>query len=105
MRDTNFLLRELDLIRVKGKLLPVTIYELIGRRETAGDLVELVEIFTKGHEAYKLRSWADAKQWFESALLRWPDDGPSRVFLARCDEYLAEEPPADWEGIYVMKHK
>ncbi|MGB6716451.1 MAG: adenylate/guanylate cyclase domain-containing protein, partial [Candidatus Acidiferrales bacterium] len=105
LRDTHFLLRELDLIRVKGKLLPVTIYELMGRRETAGDLVELAQIFTKGHEAYKLREWAEAKRWFESVLSRWPDDGPARVFLGRCEEYLTEEPPADWEGIYVMKHK
>lgn len=105
LRDTSFLVRELDLIRVKGKLLPVTIYELMGRRETAGDLGELAEIFTKGHEAYKLRAWAEARRCFESALLRWPDDGPARVFLSRCEEYLAEEPPADWEGVYVMKHK
>lgn len=105
LRDTSFLVRELDLIRVKGKLLPVTIYELMGRREAAGDLVELAEIFTNGHEAYKLRAWAEAKRWFKSALLRWPDDGPARVFLARCEEYMAEEPPADWEGVYVMKHK
>ena len=105
LSDTGFLLRELDLIRVKGKLLPVTIYELMGRRETAGDLAELAEIFTKGHEAYKLRAWAEAKRWLENALSRWPDDGPARVFLGRCEEYLAEEPPADWEGIYVMKHK
>lgn len=105
LRDTNFLVRELDLIRVKGKLLPVTIYELMGRRETTEDLIELAETFTNGHEAYKLRSWAEAKRWFEKALSRWPHDGPARVFLARCEEYLAEEPPADWEGIYVMKHK
>ncbi|HKF52498.1 MAG TPA: adenylate/guanylate cyclase domain-containing protein [Candidatus Acidoferrales bacterium] len=105
MRDTSFLVRELDLIRVKGKLLPVTIYELMGRRDTAGDLVQLAETFGKGHEAYKLRAWAEAKRWFESVLLRWPDDGPARIFLARCEEYMAEEPPADWEGVYVMKHK
>lgn len=105
LRDASFLVRELDLIRVKGKLLPVTIYELIGWREAAGDLTELAEIFTEGHEAYKLREWTEAKRRFENALLRWPDDGPARVFLARCEEYMTEEPPADWEGIYVMKHK
>lgn len=105
LRDAGFLVRELDLIRVKGKLLPVTIYELMGRRETAGNLGELAEIFTKGREAYKLREWAKAKRWFESVLSRWPDDGPARVFLGRCEEYLVDEPPADWEGIYVMKHK
>jgi adenylate cyclase len=105
LRDIGFLVRELDLIRVKGKLLPVTIYELMGRRETAGNLAELAEIFSKGREAYKLREWAEAKRRFESVLSRWPDDGPARVFVGRCEEYLAEEPPADWEGIYVMKHK
>src|SRR5256886_13903394 len=30
-KDDGFVFRELDLIRVKGKLQPVTIYELIGR--------------------------------------------------------------------------
>jgi len=38
-------------------------------------------------------------------LRRWPDDGPSRVFRGRCDEYLAEEPDADWDGVHVMKYK
>ncbi|HVA72769.1 MAG TPA: adenylate/guanylate cyclase domain-containing protein [Candidatus Limnocylindrales bacterium] len=105
MHDTGFLVRELDLIRVKGKLLPVTIYELLGRRSSAGDLVELCEIFTQGHEAYKLRKWAEAEACFEKILARWPNDGPAAVFLERCEEYIAEEPPEDWEGVYVMKHK
>jgi adenylate cyclase len=105
MRDTGFLCRELDLIRVKGKLLPVTIYELMGRRESDGELAELAELFSKGHEAYKLRRWGEARSFFEKCLERWPKDGPSSVFIARCDEYLIEEPPDDWEGVYVMKHK
>jgi adenylate cyclase len=105
LRDASFLVRELDLIRVKGKLLPVTIYELLGRRETAGDLNELCETFTSGHEAYKLRKWKEAKDYFEHILTRWPNDGPASIFLQRCNEYIADEPPEDWEGVYVMKHK
>ena len=105
MNDKSFLVRKLDLIRVKGKSLPVTIYELMGRRDTAAELVELAETFANGHEAYKCRAWVEAERWFKKVLSRWPDDGPSRVFLGRCQEYMAEEPPADWEGIYVMKHK
>jgi len=31
--------------------------------------------------------------------------GPARIFLHRCEEYLAEEPEADWDGVYIMKHK
>jgi adenylate cyclase len=106
--NDSFLVRELDLIRVKGKAQPVTIYELV-RVDADGDkrkeLVELAEIFTRGRQAYKQRYWGTAKKIFEDTLGRWPDDGPSRVFLARCEEYLVEEPAADWDGVYVMKHK
>jgi adenylate cyclase len=106
--NESFLVRELDLIRVKGKAQPVTIYELV-RVDADGDkrkeLVELAEIFTRGRQAYKHRYWGTAKKIFEDTLGRWPDDGPSRVFLARCEEYLVEEPAADWDGVYVMKHK
>ncbi|HVB07974.1 MAG TPA: hypothetical protein VNF00_03420 [Candidatus Acidoferrales bacterium] len=85
--------------------MPVTIYELLGRRESAGDLNELCEIFTQGHEAYKLRKWPEAKSHFEKVLAHWPNDGPARIFLQRCEEYITEEPPEDWEGVYTMHHK
>src|SRR5205823_2045576 len=35
VKDSDFIFRELDLIRVKGKLQPVTIYELVGRGSDA----------------------------------------------------------------------
>ena len=42
---------------------------------------------------------------FSAALEIEPEDGPSQVFLKRCAE-LAEDPPeADWDGVFVMKHK
>jgi adenylate cyclase len=108
LENGQALVRELDLIRVKGKLQPVTIYELL-RVETDGDkreeAVELVELFERGHQAYKQRYWGTAKKIFEDMLRRWPNDGPARLFLARCEEYLAEEPSADWDGVYVMTHK
>ena len=97
--------RELDMIRVKGKALPVTIYEVLGAEFAANGGRELAELFGRGHGAYKQREWSKAKQVFQEVLLRWPEDGPARVFLARCEEYLAEGPEADWDGVYEMKHK
>lgn len=105
LHSGKLLTREIDLIRVKGKLLPVTIYEILGRKESTGAHVELVEMFSQAQAAYKRRDWRHARRAFEEILRRWPDDGPSRVFLARSQEYLAEEPAADWDGVYVMKHK
>src|SRR5205814_9715909 len=46
VKDANFIFRELDLIRVKGKFQPVTIYELVGRTaETLRETLELLQNF------------------------------------------------------------
>lgn len=105
LQSERFVVRELDLIQVKGKLLPVTIYEVLTNAEVADDGRLRAEIFTRGREAYKMREWSAAKKAYEEVLERWPEDGPSKVFLARCEEYLAQEPPVDWDGVYVLKHK
>jgi hypothetical protein len=34
-----------------------------------------------------------------------PDDGPSRAYWKRCQEYLFEEPPSAWDGVFTMTHK
>jgi adenylate cyclase len=103
--NDQIIIREIDFIRVKGKNQPVTIFEILSRQAAANDGKALVEIFGQGREAYKTRNWRAAKAAFEEVLRRWPDDGPSRVFRGRCDEYLADEPDADWDGVHVMKYK
>lgn len=105
LQSDRVLVRELDMIRVKGKLLPVTIYEVLDAEALGSEGKELVELFVRGQKAYKERDWCAAGKAFEHLLDRWPDDGPARIFLRRCEEYLAEEPEADWDGVYVMKHK
>jgi adenylate cyclase len=104
-RAPDFLFRELDLIRVKGKLQPVTIYELVAFRDGARELFDLVELFGKARGCYKRRDWRQAQGYFEKLLQRWPDDGPAKIFSHRCEEYLLEEPESSWDGVYVMKHK
>jgi adenylate cyclase len=105
LRDDQFIFREIDFIRVKGKLQPVTIYEILGPRAKENSGEELVALFSIAREAYKHRDWRTARAAWDAILERWPEDGPSRVFLARCEEYIAEEPPVEWDGVYAMKHK
>jgi adenylate cyclase len=100
-----FLVRQLDLVRVEGKEQPVEICELLGRLDSAGELKELVEWFGQGRMAYNRRDWPAAERFFEHVLERWPSDGSAQVFLARAVAYSAGGPPADWDGVYVMKHK
>jgi adenylate cyclase len=104
-RAPDFVFREVDVIRVKGKEQPVTIYELLGYREQGGELLERVELYSRGRAFYKRRDWRQAQACFVKLLERWPDDVPARVLFVRCEEFLLEEPEPQWDGVYVMKHK
>lgn len=109
-KDAGFFFRELDIIRVKGKLQPVTIYELAGKRNGFEDsrFADMQELFAQFQEAraqYFRREWSAAQSQFEAILSRWPNDGPSRMYWKRCQEYLFDEPPAGWDGVFTMTHK
>jgi adenylate cyclase len=99
VEDPLLVCRELDLIRVKGKLQPVTLYELIAARGTsegdAPDLEDRLETFAHGLACYRSRRWQDAQIAFGQVLERWPDDGPARIFLNRCRQYDEAEPEED----------
>ena len=108
-RDTRLIFRELDLLRVQGKMQPVTIYELLASHDTlidgAGELAARLEMFARGRACYQARQWRESQIIFEKLLERWPDDGPSRTFWKRCQEYLFDEPESNWDGVFVMSHK
>jgi len=109
VRHAGFIFRELDVIRVKGKDQPVTIYELMALRDPTdgahAEFLERIEMFTTGRACYRRREWREAQLIFEKLLERWPDDGPSRTFWKRCQDYLFEEPEPKWDGVFTMTHK
>jgi adenylate cyclase len=104
----QFVFRELDLIRVKGKTQPVGLYELLGSRDAlanAADLDERLAEFARGRALYRERRWVDAREVFAGIAERWADDGPARVFQERCEGFLVEEPDGAWDGVFTMTHK
>jgi len=110
-KDDGFIFREVDLIRVKGKLQPVIIYQLMGRQEdfaangSAEEMRSKLEMFASARELYRTRQWEAAQSAFQECLNKWPDDGPARMYWKRCQDYLFDEPPANWDGVFTMTHK
>jgi hypothetical protein len=66
---------------------------------------KVLELFTEGRNNYKLMKFDAAKDLFSKALKVDPEDGPSKVYFARCKHYLQHPPPEDWDGVFVMKTK
>jgi len=99
--------RELDLIRVKGKLEPVKIYELISDRTQPLDIrtKTFLDLYTKGREAYKSKSFDLAISLFRLAQALHPDDKAIELHLSRSQTYLLRPPAKDWDGVHVMSMK
>jgi adenylate cyclase len=102
----EFLGRELDLVRVKGKGLPVKIFELLAPKATASaDQQALAGVFHAGLEEYRKRNWEKAREIWQSLLAKFPHDGPAKIYLERCETLSKNPPPADWDGVYTMTTK
>jgi adenylate cyclase len=100
-------LREIDLIRAKGLVRPITIYESTAHYpdDVRNRLSKLAASYGEGIAAYRAQRWDQAIGCFEAALKRRPDDGPSRVYRDRCCYFRDHPPGEDWDGVWTMTEK
>ena len=94
--------RELDLIRVKGKLKPTAIYQPFD--SLSAEVEKMVDLYQKGLEEYKGRNWNKAIDYFSKAY-EMNSDGTSSMYIERCQHFIEEPPSDDWDGVCVFKTK
>lgn len=68
-------------------------------------MMQVLKHYNQALVLYKSRKFQEAKDEFGRALALSPNDGPSKMYIERCDDYLEEPPPEDWDGVYNMKTK
>lgn len=66
---------------------------------------QVLDYYNQGLTFYKQRNWQEALNMFQKALEVDPDDGPSQIYHERCQLYLEEPPPPDWDGVFTMTTK
>jgi len=101
----SFILREIDQVRVKGRVQPVKIFELISEKNDSlpPGRQDSLSFYEKGRIAYQDKNWNTAIEKFLKALDAWPDDNPAKIMIERCEEYQKYPPSADWDGVF--KHQ
>jgi adenylate cyclase len=98
--------RELDLIRVKGKQIPIRIYELICKKDgLSPSQADLVSMFHEGLVLYRSMKWKKAAGIFQEILTAHPEDGPSITYAGRCKMLASVGVPKDWDRVFVMTTK
>ena len=98
--------RELDVVRVVGKKEPVPVFEVLDfKDQLSGPMTDVLEHYLKGLACYKDRDYPIAIEHFRKALTFLDSDGPSLTYIERCERFIADPPPADWDGVYTHTEK
>jgi adenylate cyclase len=95
----GFVWRELDRVRVKGKNVPVAIFEPLGK-EGALDAATLAEL-SSWNEALALvraRQWELARAAVETLAQDYPGMVLYQLYQARIAAWREDPPGPDWDG-------
>ncbi len=112
---TGFAVLELDLIKVKGKVHAVRIFTLLGESDVAeqGWFKELKLRHDAMLTAYRTQKWDEALAEIAACRrilggrtgLAAELTGYYDIVIERIDDFRANPPPADWDGVYVATSK
>ncbi|MGB7439729.1 MAG: adenylate/guanylate cyclase domain-containing protein [Coleofasciculaceae cyanobacterium] len=99
--------RELDTVRVKGKNKPVSLYELVGLRSDpiSDNKLQTMELYETGRKHYLQREFAQGLQKFEAVLAIDHQDQAARLHQQRCQKWISQPLPKDWDGVETLTEK
>jgi len=100
----SFRFRELDLIRVKGKIKPIAIFQLIVPGDNL-DNNKIIDNYNTALSNYRNRNFAESLGLFKLILNELPGDVPSGHYVERCNNFLINPPSADWDYVYTAETK
>ena len=103
----TYRLREIDLVVVKGKTKPVSIFEVLDCYDSTEfpEVMDVVGYFNAGIELYRKMEWDKAVVSFQNALKANPNDGLTQSYIERCNYFKESSPGDDWDGVWVLTSK
>jgi len=98
-------LLEIDRVQVKGRTQPLTIHTLLAESRDAA-FEALASAQAKFLEAYRRQDWSAAREAIAACLGLAPRlKGLYDLYAGRIEDYEAEPPDADWDGVFIAKSK
>ncbi len=102
----EFIYRELDLVRVKGKDKPVAIFEPLGLAgEVEQAVLEEIKLFQQALRMYRKQEWDKAELQLFNLLKIAPHAKLYEVYTERVAHYRNNPPGENWDGVFVFKTK
>ncbi|MDF2577971.1 MAG: hypothetical protein K0S74_1455 [Chlamydiales bacterium] len=96
--------RELDVVKVKGKEQPTTMYGIpVYQRDAFTPNV--IKDYEKALSMYKMQNWLTAIEYFQKVQKHLPNDHICNMYITRCQDYAKNPPPKDWDGAIELDFK
>jgi len=90
--SAGFLTRPVGSFRLVGKAEPIPVSEIVAQRlEATESQIDLCTRFTRAVDLLHARKWDEAMTLLNAILDQHEDDGPTRFYIARSQQYTAEE--------------
>ncbi len=97
----EFVYVELDRVLVKGKKLPITIYEPIGLKENiTQDQLDYLSQLKIAFSHYYEQQWDQANKLFKRLNSEHPHIVLHNLYIERIAYFKQNPPPIDWKGIF-----
>jgi adenylate cyclase len=94
----------IDMVRVKGKLEPVKIFELVSEGEPAPERKKAIDSFAEALELYQDKKFVDAEKIIKE-LEAQKESNLYKMYLDRIETFKHTPPPEDWDGVYTFTTK
>jgi len=104
---SKVIVRELDLIQVKGKTEPVKVYELLGTTDMVmtENQKQALEMYHEGLKLYRSRKWEEAIAYMQQAYSLDESCYVAQIYTERANLYQLTPPPPEWNGVFIMTTK
>ena len=99
----RYLLRELDLVKVKGKTKPIKIFEVIDFYKKDEKFEKELNIYYNALKLYRKGQFNEAQKIFEK-LFNETNLYLYKLYIDRC-KFLIQNPPKEWNGVYTYTTK
>jgi adenylate cyclase len=102
----EYLYRELDRVRVKGKAEPVTILEAVGlKSEVSEEQRKRTGYFRRFLALYRQQQWDEADNALDELLKEEPASVLYTLYKERIQIFREDPPEADWDGVFTHETK
>ena len=101
MRATKgILFRDIDMVRVKGKDNPITIFEPIAELAKAStELQEKVNTWNEMIKSYRLQNWSEAESKLDGLISADLDNKLYQLYAERITFFKNNPPSSEWDGV------